>query len=88
MSGITKSSVKMDVGANTSFLRTRRPWEFCKGSRCGQGGGHIRAQGWEGQRSDTHLHCDREGVSRWTHLLIQCKDPITNYKEDGEGGQR
>lgn len=31
MSGMTKSSWKMDVGANTSFLRTRRPWEFCKG---------------------------------------------------------
>lgn len=34
--------------------------------------------GREGQRSDTHLHCDREGVSGWAHLLIQRKDPVAN----------
>ena len=75
---MVKVSCKMDVEVNISFLSTRRPWEFCEGSRCGQVGGHISAQCWEGQRSDTHLHCDGEEISGWAHLLIQCKDPITN----------
>lgn len=42
MSGITKSSWKMDVGANTSFFRTRRPLEFC-----GKVAGGVRLVRWE-----------------------------------------
>lgn len=34
----------------------------------------------EGQVSGTHLHRDREGVSRRAHLLIQSKDPVPNWK--------
>lgn len=37
MSGITKSSWKMEEETYTSFFRTRKPQEFCDGSRRGHG---------------------------------------------------
>lgn len=40
ISGIMKSSWKMEE-TRTSLFRTRRPWEFCGGSRSGHG--------WEGR---------------------------------------
>lgn len=35
-------------------------------------------QGWQGQRSGTHLHSDRHGIHRRAHILIQGKDSVAD----------